>query len=332
MKTDARSIDRHRFSPELRRDVQALCILDNWHGPLEIMEHWSFVVVSAWASMWAWRSLPPLVAMPVYLLAIFIIGGRQRALAGVLHQACHGTLMAHRRLGRILAAGLAGFPVLQSVSGYSASHVRAHHGHFGDPQQDPDFQFFLRAGLYAGAGPAGGLAPARFRRHCRAIVSPGSTWRYLLFLIRHRILDPHERRTEARIRLAVYLAVATVAAWWHLGGVLVLYWLVPLVTTHVWIGAFAELLEHYPLMQARHARDLGMSRNRDFGWAWTLVLGEKRGEGYHLVHHLFPRVPLWRLGDVHRLLHRDADYARLEVPKSPMAALRSIEASLRTVN
>lgn len=317
------SITRHRFSPAVRRAVQACYTLDNWHGPLEILEHWSFIVLAAFASIVAWERLPLVASIPVLALAVFVIGGRQRALAGVLHQACHGTLMTNLRTGRILAATLGGYPVLQSLSGYRASHVRNHHGHFGDPDRDPDYQFFLRAGLYRESS-----GPGSFRRHLAGSLSPWTTLRYIGFLFRHRILNPHERRGETLVRLMLYALIIVAAAQWNALWIVLVYWLLPLVTTQVWIGSFAELLEHYPLMQRVPATDVRMSHNRDFGWMWNLVLGEKRGEGYHLVHHLFPQVPLWALHRVHQILLTDPEYARVLMPRTPLEALRAIEASL----
>jgi len=314
---------RHRFSPEIRHAVQTHYALDNWHGPLEILEHWSFIAIAALGSIWAWRTLPVTVSIPMLAVALFVIGGRQRALAGVLHQACHGTLMANRAAGRWLAAIFGGYPVFQSVTGYSASHVRDHHGHFGDPEVDPDYQYFLRAGLYRED-----CGREAFRRHLLGIFSPASSVRYIAFLLRHRMLNPQERRGEMLLRMAFYAGIAAIAVRWHALWVLAVYWFLPLATTQVWIGSFAELLEHYPYMARDGANNLARSRNRDFGALCHLVFGEKRGEGYHLVHHLFPQVPLWRLHRVHRVLLADPDYAALHVPSRPLDAFRSIEAEL----
>lgn len=319
MAGDLKQVKRHGFSAELRRQVQTHYALDNWHGPLELLEHWSIILLAAAGSYWAWLSLPPYLAVPTYLGAVFIIGGRQRALSGVLHQACHRTLMKNRRAGSVLGAVLGGHPVLQSYTGYVASHLRAHHSQFGDPDQDPDYQFFVAAGLY-GAG----LCKASLRRYLFRVISPAGTLRYVAFLIRHRILPADEDRRETAFRLTTYAIVIGLAVWTGCLWVLVAYWLVPLVTAHVWIGSVAELLEHYPLMEPTDAIDIHMSRNREFGILWDLVVGEKHGEGYHLVHHLYPRVPQWRLSQVHELLKNDPVYASVETPQNPVKAFQSI--------
>jgi fatty acid desaturase len=220
------------------------------------------------------------------------------------------------------AAG--GYPVLQSFTGYQASHVRDHHGAFGDLDRDPDYVHFQRKRLYREH-----LCRPCLRGYLWGLMGPRSTLEYVSFLLRHRMLTPDDDARETVLRLTIFglvLLSATICGW--LPG-LFGYWLLPLVTTQVWIGSLAELLEHYPLMESVSRVDIRMSRNREFGFVTTLLLGEKRGEGYHLVHHLFPRVPLCRLHEAHELLlQRDPTYASLERPKSLLGALRGIYRAL----
>ncbi|WP_434043016.1 MULTISPECIES: fatty acid desaturase [Sorangium] len=322
MGTTASAVKRHKFSKDILKDVRACYTADNWHGPLEIVRHWLFISFWVWFSCWSWRHLPLALGAASYFVAIFFIGGRQRALAGVLHQACHGTLMSNTKLGSIIGAAFAGYPVLQSHTGYRLSHVVNHHGRFGDPQRDPDYLQYQRIGLCGQ-----NLQRAKLRSYLMRLAGPRSTLSYMAYLIRHRILHKEESTWERHVRLLGLLAIVVAAAATGWLGVLVAYWMVPLVTTQVWIGAVAELLEHYPLIETASRVDIRMTWNRDYGPAERLLLGEEEGEGYHLVHHLFPRVPLWRLKEVHTILRRDPAYAELKRPKG-LAALSTIFASL----
>jgi fatty acid desaturase len=117
--------------------------------------------------------------------------------------------------------------------------------------------------------------------------------------------------------LAAVLAWAVLGGWWPW---LLLFWLVPLVTTQVWIGAVAELMEHFPLIETAPRMDIYMSWNRVYGFSTRFLLGEKDGEGFHLVHHLFPRTPMWRLREVDAILRRDPVYAALPRLGGPWAA------------
>mgnify|MGYP006276566579 CR=1 FL=1 len=317
-------VERHPFAPEIVAEVRACYRLDNWHGPLELLEHWGVIAAAIGGSMAAWTYAPLWLAVPIYCLAIFLIGGRQRALAGVLHQTVHGTFMRSARLGSILGAVFGGYPVLQSLSGYKASHVRDHHGRFGDRQADPDYALYRRGGVY-GAG----RSRRGFRRYLLRALGPVGLAEYTLFLLRHRILNRDEALHETVFRLTVLAALVGGLAWSGQLWALAAYWIVPLLTTQAWIGAGAELLEHYPLMEGGRRRDIDMSRNRRFGRVMDFVFGETHGEGYHLVHHLFPRVPIWRLSQAHAILRRDPDYARLPVPEGPLEAYADIWRSLR---
>lgn len=298
--------DRYRFSPEILAAVQAASRLDNWHGPLEIIEHWAWIAAWCAASVLAFAHAPLWAAVPVYLVAIFFIGGRQRALAGVLHMAVHRAFMAHHRTGSVLGAVLGGYPVLQSYTGYRASHLGEHHGRLGDPERDPDYRQYRDNGLCGE-----NLGRAALRRYLRTAISPRATASYVLYLLRHRIVAGGESGRERWLRVAL---LAAVVAWAVLGGWwawLLLLWFVPLVTTQVWIGAVAELMEHFPLIESAPRVDIYMSWNRVYGLGTRFVLGEKDGEGFHLVHHLFPRTPMWRLRQVDAILRRDPVYAAL---------------------
>lgn len=298
---------RYRFSPEILAEVRRMSRNDNWHGPVEIIEHWAWVAFWCWASLTAWHSAPIAVTGAVYVAAVFFIGGRQRALAGVLHMAAHRAFMRSTRVGSVLGAVFGGYPVLQSLTGYRASHLRQHHGRLGDPAQDPDYQQYQRYGLCGD-----NLGRAALRRYLRSLVTPRATASYILYLLRHRIVTTGERTSERWIRVALLAACTAVAIGTGTWPLVILFWLVPLVTTQVWLGSLAELLEHYPLIETASPRvDIRMTWNRATGLALRFLVGEKEGEGYHLVHHLFPRTPLWQLKRLDAVLRRDPVYAEL---------------------
>lgn len=302
----AERAERHRFSPDILAAVRTASRNDNWHGPLEVVEHWVWIAAWIAASLLAFEHLPLWVGIPVYIVAVFFIGGRQRAIAGMLHMATHRAFMSNHRVGSVLGAVFGGYPVLQSFTGYRASHLGEHHGRLGDPDRDPDYQQYKDNGLCGD-----NLHRAALRRYLYKVVSPRATASYILYLLRHRILADGETTRERWLRVALLAGVLTWAVlggWWP---ALLLLWFVPLVTTQVWIGSVAELMEHFPLIENAPKVDIYMSWNREYGLVPRFLLGEKYGEGYHLVHHLFPRTPLWRLKEVDEILKQDQEYASL---------------------
>lgn len=314
---------RHRFDPDILADARAAARSDNWHGPLEALEHWTLIAVWCAASIEAFRHATLWLAVPVYLIAVFFIGGRQRGIAGMLHMATHRAFMADRRAGTFIGAALGGYPVLQSFTGYRASHLGEHHGRLGDPERDPDYRQYQDNGLCGE-----NLSRRSLRRYLLTVLTPRATASYVLYLLRHRILPDGESRAERVPRvmlLAAVLAWSAFAGWWPW---LLLLWFVPLVTTQVWIGAVAELLEHFPLLETAPRVDIYMSWNRVYGLGTRFLLGEKDGEGFHLVHHLFPRTPMWRLREVDAILRRDPVYAALPRLAGPVRGLGQIYRSV----
>jgi fatty acid desaturase len=231
--------------------------------------------------------------------------------------------MADHRIGSVIGAALGGYPVLQSFTGYRASHLGEHHGRLGDPDRDPDYRQYQDNALCGDD-----LNRRALRRYLYRIVTPKATASYVLYLLRHRIVAAGERPAERVLRvvlLAAVIAWAVIGGWWLW---LVLLWFVPLVTTQVWIGAVAELMEHFPLIETAPRVDIYMSWNRVYGWGTRFLLGEIDGEGFHLVHHLFPRTPMWRLREVDAILRRDPVYAALPRLGGALGGLGEIYRSL----
>src|SRR5947199_8992103 len=83
-------IRRYSFAPAMLKKVRECRRNDNHHGALELAEDWIVIAAGAYVSLLAWNHLSWALTAPIYLTSIFLIGGRQRALADILHQAAHG--------------------------------------------------------------------------------------------------------------------------------------------------------------------------------------------------------------------------------------------------
>jgi fatty acid desaturase len=87
---------------------------------------------ASWGFAWSWN-------IPVFALAIVLIGGIQHRLAGLGHEAAHYTFMKNRFLNDFLPDVLCMFPLMTTVHFYRLFHL-AHHQFTNDPQRDPDLQ------------------------------------------------------------------------------------------------------------------------------------------------------------------------------------------------
>lgn len=288
-----------------------------------MIDHWFWIAVWCTASVLAFQRLSLWAAIPIYVVAVFFIGGRQRGIAGMLHMATHRAFMSNHRVGSLLGAVFGGYPVLQSYTGYRASHLGEHHGRLGDPERDPDYKQYQDSAICGD-----NLGRDALRRYLYKVVSPTETASYILYLLRHRIVTREETPSERWLRIALLggvLVWAVLGGWWMW---LLLLWFVPLVTTQVWIGAVSELMEHFPLIENAPRIDIYMSWNRVYGLPTRFLLGEKDGEGFHLVHHLFPRTPMWRLREVDAILSRDPVYANLPRLSGVLGGMGQIYKSL----
>jgi fatty acid desaturase len=246
---------------------------------------WLLVALAAAAvAAYSWAALP---------FSLLVIGNRQRALGNLLHDASHGSMDVRRRRSRLLANLLFCWPLWVSLPLYRVEHNR-HHKFLGDPRRDPDF-------IHDETRLSRGWASVWLDQ----IRSPQ--------MIRAALLG-HLGRMDAR-------NLAGVACWW--GAVLALValaagaqealgflalWLAARVFVFHPITAFREISDHVGLVPGSL---IGFSRNHPFG----SVLGQlfhPHHNGYHLLHHLTPRMPFHALPRAHALLMRWPRYAAAE--------------------
>jgi fatty acid desaturase len=285
---------RYRFDEDIKKSVKDLCVYNNYSGVVAVGMNVFFVGVAIAISEYNVWFLP---------LSILLIGSRQRALATILHEAAHGTLCRNKGLNKLLGTWFSGYLVFQSWSAYRASHVQAHHTRLGQADEDPDYRFYVESGVYD--------TKSRNVFIYRHIVGPLILLNFLssvFYLVRHRLLGANSRRELPYV-------LAAVSAMALLGSLIVgpkfflLYWLLPYLTVFQIITWFIELSEHFPMV--RYAKkDIEATRNR-FSHALEHFLTGMHGENFHLVHHLFPGVPFYRLRAAHRILLKDPMYARL---------------------
>lgn len=223
-----------------------------------------------------------------YLVAVVLIGSRQRALANLTHEASHRKLFASRHLNDTVARLVCAWPLATAFSGYTAEHARHHRYLWGE--RDPERAVYERLGL---ADPLPGAPKAVARRLARA---------YGVFLA-GRIVGLAGRRREpwgelvARwIWCVVLLAGSGLLGGWRLP---VFYWAVPYFVTGAVITFLAEAAEHGGL---RTADAVQATRSWTASAPVRWLVGRHSDDLYHLAHHLFPAIPHYRLRQAHRLL------------------------------
>jgi fatty acid desaturase len=304
---------RHKWSDGIKADVKMASVRDNYHWFLQVSENYLVIAMSVFLPYlfggWVAGLTAPAWGLVVWIatywiIAVPVIGCRQRALAELLHQSAHKTLAANPTLNFIAGTMFSGWLVAQSWSPYWISHVFRHHLRFGG-SDDPDYQYHIAQGLYEPRSDGSFkwqflISPLLFFRTPSKVVD----------LIRNRFISPEEPWWESVVKLTyLTLLVGTFVALGY-GWEFFLFWVVPLLLSFPIVNWYVELTEHYPLVRGG-SEDIHLSRNR-----WTGLIGKFltgiHHENYHLVHHLFPGVPAWRLPQVHRILMRDPEYKAIQ--------------------
>lgn len=287
-------MDRYKFSTEIKRDIAQLCKLNNLNGAIALGFDFAIILISILLSQHNHCFYP---------LSLLLIGSRQRALATILHEAAHGTLAKSKWLNKFLGTYLSGYLIFQTWNSYKKSHVVKHHHKLGIASQDPDYIYYLNTGVYDTS------TRAKF------------VWRYLakplLFLNAFSSLNYliKNRPLSEASRIEIFPMMLSLAIFATIGGLcfglesFLIYWLIPYLTTFQMFTWFIELAEHYPMVRSAR-EDIGATRNR-FSHAIEHFLTGMHNEHFHLVHHLFPGVPFWKLKQAHHILLRDEKYARI---------------------
>lgn len=302
----------HRFPADVARDMKALNKPDNWHALLAWVEDlvWmaGCVLLCVYGSYW------------FYPVAVLIIGARQRGLSTILHDCAHSVGIANRKLQMVVGTVLTAYPIFQQHYAYKVSHVYTHHPHLGSPDLDPDLRFFIEQRAYEKAA-----APTYIRRVVLMPLLGSQTWAYIRYLIRNRYrvltgaekssapTNPVQRRKRMLDGLGFWVFWMTVAgaAWygdWLIE--LLLFWVIPYLTSFQILGWYIELSEHTPLVRDSSV-DLYMTRNRK-SRLWERLLTGIHNDHYHLEHHLDPRTPFYRLAEAREIRLRDPKYAEVD--------------------
>ena len=193
------------------------------------------------------------------------------------HDASHGSVSANRTLndwvGRLATVLQSPVPFFRA---FRYIHMQ-HHKFTNDKTKDPD--------LYVGSGP-GWLLPLKW-----TTLDINYLYRYLnpsVFMKR-----PKSERREMLLALffaAVVLAVISANGW--LNYYLWLF-LIPGRITAIFLAITFDFLPHYPHQAQAKDQPFQCTSNRvGMEWLLTPVL---LFQNYHLVHHLYPTVPFYRL-------------------------------------
>jgi len=234
----------------------------------------------------------------LYVLAVIVIGSRINALGGLMHDAAHHRAYANRSLNDFVGELLA-LPTSASMAGYRNTHF-AHHRELNSAN-DPDWQ--RNVGLKEFEFPAPRTSVLMYFVQYLTGLKIGAALGGF-----HKNKDTRDiPAAVARARLVFFLGLVAASIALGFWKILLLYWIVPLLTVFLAIRYLRNVAEHYAV---EHEHVLNESRTV-MAPIWELWLIAPWGLNYHLEHHLFPSVPCFRLGELHRLLMTREPYPQI---------------------
>jgi fatty acid desaturase len=230
-------------------------------------------------------------------LCVLLIATRQHALLALMHEYAHFQLSRRRQwLNDLVGDVLTAFPFFITVHGFRRNHM-PHHRHVST-ERDPNWMSSLRKPRYR--------FPMTRGRMLAEVLKHTLGW-YTLEELKGYTVDSGmavglPRRTWWS-RFVFFGLLAAVATWLHLWSTILSYWIVPMATFLMAILYIRDVGEHFGMPSAGIAN----SRTVVAGWLERLLICQN-GVNYHAEHHLFPAVPFFRLGRLHRTLMADATY------------------------
>ncbi len=193
-----------------------------------------------------------------------------------MHEAAHGNVRGrHPRLRWLesLIGWTSGVALMAPFPAFVALHLR-HHSNTNDPERDPDM-------WVAGQGPASIMA------RCMTIV-PHYYREFLVGPTARSAAGARARRSTVGMVVGLVL-VFGLGTWLGLGTMMLWLWLVPALCASGVLAFAFDWLPHHPHVE--RAR-VGNTRLLDSAWLTVPMLAQN----YHLVHHLYPRVPFYAYG------------------------------------
>lgn len=199
---------------ELKQRLQRLRQTDNVTNLLYLARVYVFLTLvlagaivfcehrASWGLAWAWN-------VPVFALAVVLVGAGQHQLTALAHEASHHTLLKHRWFNELISDWFCMFPVYSTTHHYRLQHL-AHHQFVNDPQRDPNFAQLQVNGHWTHFPMA---KPAFWREFLKQLW-PGFLLQYLRATATHNSLptdeNPYVRPHGAASKTARVVGVAYV--------------------------------------------------------------------------------------------------------------------------
>ncbi len=251
------------------------------------LSDWTLVFICMVLGTWLFSTFGiSVVTVIVLLFFVFpVVAKAQRGMENLVHESSHYNFSRkHRSLNDMAGNWLCAYWLFLSVGNYRLTHIK-HHAYFGS-SDDPDKQRFET--LNTDKMPRGNMI---------ALV------KYLFRVFPSYWIDYWKQFSgkSGQFALSAILQLTFVViagifspGFWLLW--LVCWW-IPFVVYLPFMRFFAESEKHH--YKGVESEFDATYSNLGFFQKWFL---HPHGDAYHLLHHMAPQVPHWRMAGLHRVL------------------------------
>ncbi len=262
-----------RTDRELKREEAAVARKYMGRVPWEMVA-WGLGNFVLWLSIW------PLALLGVMPLGVaFLVSTLSITLCYLpSHEAQHSIIGAEGSSLRWLNEVVGHVATIPLLLPYRIAWIthKQHHAHANDPELDPDY------GNRGDTWWKAALNGVRSRQ-------PGARDGYAGALGRSDDPNLDKAMREGTALSLSYYAIITALAWSGFAIEAALIWWLPRHLAMTYIQLFLSWAPHHPMNETGRYRDTR---------AWKSPIGTilSLGMEYHIIHHLFPRVPLFQTG------------------------------------
>jgi fatty acid desaturase len=279
-----------------KQTMRELSELKQWRAAWDIASEWGLIAATIYLAETYWNPF-------VYVLAVFVIGTRQHALGVLMHDGAHYRLFKNRRLNDWVTEIFLSWPISITMYGYRRNHF-AHHRYLNTPQ-DPDWVRKNKLDEYVFP-----KTKARMSVIVLKYLAGLYAWRELKMALVDAKLAVDVPKHLKWARLGCYAMIVSLAVAFHFWQELLMYWIVPLLTSFVLMVYIRAVADHFGnFAGGSHESIYTQSRTTRVSWLEAFIFAP-HGINYHIEHHFFPGVPYYNLGTLHELLKRDEHYSR----------------------
>lgn len=283
------------------QELRALTRRSDWAGWWAIGSTWA-IIFGTFLALARWPH------PCTFVLATIVLGGRQLALAILVHEAAHRTLFRRRFCNDHVAHWLCAWPLWSSVPSYRRHHLK-HHKYTGTAS-DPDLSLAplspMTRGSLARKFARDLLGAAGVRRLIGQALMACEVFEYTVApdLTRRPRAGRNTRdyavaaiKNSAGFALTNGALIAVLSSLGH--GWVSSSWLVAHLTTFSLFLRIRSLAEH--ACTERGPDPLRNTRTTRANWLARATVAPFR-VNYHLEHHLWVAVPWFRLPQLHQIL------------------------------